>query len=82
MTDKDFKITKDAKYSIKCIDAEDMEAVFRGYSMIGSDTSLVLELGSGRVRFLPVSQIIYLDLIEDAPQVADVTKKCDGIYYG
>jgi hypothetical protein len=79
--DGEYAVTVGSKYIVDHGGEELTEGVFRGYSAMGSETAMVFELEGGKLRFINLAQIIYLDLIEPAPKK---TKKKDtgSVYYG
>lgn len=66
MSDPSFEMTVGSKYLIRSAEDEDTIGVFVGYSMVGSESALVIRLDGGRVRFFMVSQITYVDLLESS----------------
>lgn len=81
--DADYSITIGAKYSVNHGDEEQTVGVFKGFSAMGSETAMVFELENGTLRFISLSQIIYLDLLKDAPkEKASKEKETGSVYYG
>ena len=81
---KEFMITEGSRYKISHGEDDLTEGVFRGLSVIGNDTAMVFELADGILRFINTSQIIYMDLLESAPNT-DAEKKAssdNSVYYG
>lgn len=81
MSDKDLEITKGWKYLVKMIDNGTAVGAFAGYSMIGSESAIVLEMDDKKLRFIPSTQIAYLDLLE-SKEKKDASKKGSDVYYG
>ena len=79
METKDFSLTVDGKYKIDLGDDFEVTGIFKGYSSLGSEIALVIEMDGGQLRFVPVRQIRYMDQIE-LPKPEDEPKKVD-IYY-
>ena len=81
---KEFMITEGSKYKVNHGEDELTEGIFRGLSVIGNDTAMVFELADGILRFVNTSQIIYMDLIEAAPNdsAEPVSKAYNSVYYG
>ena len=79
MESKEFSLTVGGTYNVKITDDDSAKGVFKGYSSIGSDIAVVIELEPGSLRFVPVSQIRYIDQIS-LPKSEDEPKKVD-IYY-
>jgi uncharacterized protein (DUF427 family) len=83
MTDNDLEICKGTKYLVRITEQkEDTIGVFKGYSMMGSETVLVMEMSGGKLRYIPVEQISYLDLLESGAKNEPEPKKGRDIYYG
>ena len=57
----------------------DFEGTFKGYSSLGNEIAVVIEMDGGRLRFIPVGQIQYMDQLV-LPKPEDEPKKVD-IYY-
>lgn len=62
--------------------SEDENAIghFKGYTMIGSESALVIEMDGGRVRYIPVSQISYMDLLESVEEKPSVKERPEHLY--
>ena len=52
---------------------------FRGYTVIGSETAVVIESG-GRVLYIPATAIVCMALVEQAPDKKQ--HAANEIYYG
>ncbi|MBQ8179417.1 MAG: hypothetical protein IJ026_03095 [Candidatus Methanomethylophilaceae archaeon] len=80
---EEFMITRGSKYRVNHGDEEFTVGVFRGLSVIGNDTAMVFELEDGVLRFISSAQIIFMDLLEQAPD-AEVPRKVEtgSVYYG
>lgn len=79
MESKDYSLTVDGTYRIALGDDIDVTGTFKGYSSLGNEIALVIEMNGGQLRFVPVKEIRYLDLIQ-LPKPEDEPKKVD-IYY-
>jgi len=78
MTDE-LEITKGWKYSVKNTKDEVIQGTFKGYSMIGGDTAMVLEIPE--MIYVPVSKILSITLLESGP-AEEPKKKEQGVHYG
>ena len=78
MTDE-FEMNKGWKYSVKNTKDEIISGTFKGYSMIGSETALVMETPD--IVYVPVSKILSITLTESGP-AAEPKKKEQGVHYG
>ena len=81
---REFMITEGSKYRV-CHGDDDQvtEGVFKGLSVIGNDSAMVFEIEGGVLRFINTTMIVYMDLLESAPE--DGTKKksdAGNVYYG
>ena len=82
-SDRDLEIVKGWKYLVKIAEEEDTIGTFRGYSMIGSESAVVIEIADKKLRFIPAEQILYMDLLENSQKEEPKTsKKGMDIYYG
>ena len=79
MDNKEFILKTDGKYLIRIADEDDTIGLFKGYSSLGGDVAMVIEMDGGRMRFIPLSQIVYIDELE-IPKSEEQPKKVD-IYY-
>ena len=77
--DNEFRLKADGKYNVKISEEIDISGTFKGYSSIGGEVAMVIEKDDGRKRFIPLSQIMYIDELEISETVEE-PKKVD-IYY-
>lgn len=80
MADTEIKFKTGGKYLVRIADEDDTIGIFKGYVAIGSDVALVIEMNDGKVRFIPIAQVVYIDVLE-TPDEDPVKKKLD-VYYG
>lgn len=66
-------------YSVEYGDSEISDGIFRGYTAIGDEPSLVLE-SEGRIFLIQAGQIIRMILVEEAPEEKAAPK--NDVYYG
>ena len=64
-------------YYVKMSEEDDVRGIFRGYSSLGSDVAMVIEKKDGMMRFIPLTQIIYIDQLykpvhEEQPKNIDI----------
>lgn len=83
---QEFKITAGAKYSVlyrvSTTQAERFEGVYKGLSVIASDTALVFDV-DGRIRFLNALLVSMMDELEPAPEEpAKKESPADSVFYG
>ena len=94
MTEHGYELKIGAKYLIRSAEDEDTIGVFSGYAIIGSESALVIRMDGGKgsaggtrylhgrkIRFLMVSQITYMDLLE-TPAEDERSKKRPEPFYG
>ena len=79
MESKDYSLIVGGNYYIDLGDDFSVQGVFKGYSSLGNEIAMVIEMNEGKLRFVPVRQIRYLDQIT-LPSTDDEPKKVD-IYY-
>ncbi len=79
MDNKEFILKTDGKYLIRIADEDDTIGLFKGYSSLCGDIAMVIEMDGGKKRFVPLSQIVYIDELE-IPKSEEQPKKVD-IYY-
>ena len=77
-----YSVTIGSKYSVNVGDDDPTIGVFKGYSAMGTETAMVFQLDDGKLRFINLQQIIYLDLLEDAPKKTPKKKDQGSVYYG
>jgi len=68
---ENYELKAGSKYDIHFSDDDtSFYCIFLGYSMMGTESAIVVKTISGRemVRFIPVSQIAYMDLVESAEE--------------
>ena len=64
---------------VKMTEEDDVRGIFRGYSSLGGDVAMVIEKNDGMMRFIPLTQIIYIDQL-NKPVAEEEPKNID-IYY-
>ena len=80
MTEAPYEITVGSKYLIRSAEDEDTIGVFAGYSMIGSESALVIRMDGGKIRFFMTSQITFMDLLESSGDDERSKKKPEPFY--
>ena len=82
---KETEITKGWTYQVNFGYATTMKSVkgvFAGYSMMGSETAVVIEASAG-LTYIPVNKISSIVLLEQkSEQVQPKKKEEPGVYYG
>lgn len=81
MAEKEFMLKAGGKYLVRIADEDDTIGIFKGYAALGGDVALVIELDKGKARFIPVCQVVYIDVLE-APESDVPEKKKMDLYYG
>ncbi len=80
MTNSEMTLNIGGRYSIKVADVDDTIGIFRGYCALGVDSALVIEMDGGKMRFIPIPQIVLIDVLDSgAPSEDD--RKAD-VNYG
>ncbi len=77
-----YEISKGSRCLIRTAEEDDTVGSFEGYVMMGSDTAMVVRMDGDRIRYIPVAQISYVDLLEAAEPVQAAPKSGNGPYYG
>ena len=77
--ERNFVLKQDGKYLIRIADEDDTIGIFKGYSSLAGEVAMVIEMDGGRMRFIPLAQIVYIDQLE-ASDTQEEPKKID-IYY-
>lgn len=77
-----YEISKGSKCLVRTGEEEDAVGLFAGYVMMGSDTAMVLRMDGDRLRYIPVAQISYVDVLEAADSEAPRPTGTAGPYYG
>ena len=65
---ENYELKVGSKYLVKTSEEEDTIGCFVGYSMIGTESAVVISTEGNRVRFIPVAQIVYIDLLQSAEE--------------
>jgi hypothetical protein len=78
----EFLVTVGSKCRVNHGDEEPTIGFFKGYSAMGTETAMVFELPDGTLRFINLAQIIYVDVLEDAPKGFSKKKEPGSVYYG
>ena len=79
MENKEIILKPEGKYLVRIADEDDTIGIFKGYSSLCGEVAMVIEIDGGRKRFIPLSQIKFLDQLE-VPKSEDLPSKVD-IYY-
>ncbi len=66
MTQESYELTAGSQYDVTVPEEEPIRGCFAGYTMIGTESAIVLKMDGDKIRFIPVAQILYIDLIEAA----------------
>ncbi len=67
---ENYELTVGSRYSVELPDDITIRGTFCGYSMIGTESAIVMKVENGRIRFIPVAQITYMDLLMSAEEPA------------
>ncbi len=79
MEEPNYSLKQDGKYLVRIADEDDTIGIFKGYSSLCGEVAMVVEIDGGKMRFIPLAQIVYIDQLE-APESEKQPKKVD-IYY-
>ncbi|MCQ2085964.1 MAG: hypothetical protein MJY54_00830 [archaeon] len=82
MITEEFMLNINGKYLVRVAEEDDTIGIFRGYSALGSDTAIAIEMDGGRIRLIPVAQIIYIDVLSSGEFETKDSDKNRGLYYG
>ena len=83
MADKDFMLNINGKYLVRIAGEDDTIGLFKGYLALGEDTAVAIEMESGRIRFIPLAQVVYIDVLETpSAEERKEPQKSRDIYYG
>ena len=68
MTQESYELTVGSMYSVNLPEDVTIRGSFAGYAMIGTESAIVLKVNGdeNKIRFIPVAQIVYIDLIQAA----------------
>ena len=80
-TERDLELARGSRYSVAFEKGDAVAGIFKGYSVVGSETSLVID-SDGTMQFIMVSHIRSITLLES--RTAEIKKKKEdpGAYYG
>ena len=80
MQEKGLELVRGSRYNVRFGKTEETTGVFKGYSMIGNETAVVIDSG-GTAQFIMAGHIISITLLESgSPEKA--RKDDPGVYYG
>ena len=79
MENKEIILKPEGKYLVRIADEDDTIGIFKGYSSLCGEVAMVIEMDGGKMRFIPLSQIKFLDQLE-VPRTEETVSKVD-IYY-
>ncbi len=82
LTENEFMLNKGGRYLIRIPEEEDTIGTFRGYCALGEDTALVIEMAEGKIRFVPTSQITYVDVLEAGVKERPASIARNDVNYG
>jgi len=68
-------------YSVTTEKEPRSKGVFKGYAMLGSESAIVIQLAGGATRLIPISRIVFIDLIGSADGKKE-EKRPESAYYG
>ncbi len=74
------KVTIGSKYLVRIADEEDTIGIFKGYCALGGDTALVIEMDGGKIRIIPVVQVVLIDILDSADPVNADSRTADVNY--
>ncbi len=75
-----YSLRPDSVYTVRFGKKEDeVTGTFRGYTVIGSETAVVIESDS-RILYIPAAAIAFMALVEQAPDKKQ--NAANDIYYG
>ena len=90
-TDKGFVLTRDSHYRIKSLESRDKpltsQGIFLGYTAIGNDEGICLELDEshgedkGKIRIIPTHMLVSIDVISAAVEGGEQDKEKTSVYY-
>jgi len=75
-------LTEGWRYSVVAGKDSVSEGVFGGYTMLGSESAVILRMSDGVIRMIPVASIVYIDLIESGERRRPDDKRPESVYYG
>lgn len=79
---ENYELKTGSKYLIRTCEEEDTIGHMAGYAMIGSESALVINVVEGRIRYIPVSQISFMELLESAEEEEKKPVKGTELLYG
>jgi sulfopyruvate decarboxylase TPP-binding subunit len=75
-------LTEGERYTVTTDKDQRSKGVFRGYTMIGGEPAIVMQLSGGMTRFIPIVRILYIDMVGPAEQRKAEEKRPESGYYG
>ena len=80
MSDTGYELTVGSKYLIRLPDEDDTIGLFMGYTMIGTESAVVVKMDGDRIRLIPVTGLTFLDLLESASQEPEHRSQPEHLY--
>jgi hypothetical protein len=82
VSDKETGLVEGWRYSVTTEKEPKSRGVFKGYTMLGSESAIVLQLSGGMIRMIPIVRIMHIDLIGPGERKRTEEKKPESGYYG
>lgn len=74
MVNSEMTLNIGGRYSVKVADVDDTVGTFKGYCALGVDTAIVIETDDGKVRLIPIPQIVLIDVLDSGAPSKDERK--------
>ena len=75
-------LTEGWKYSVIMDKGPVSDGTFKGYTMLGTESAIIIQMPEGTVRTIPVASIVYIDLVESGERKRQDEKRPESVYYG
>ncbi|MBQ3737347.1 MAG: hypothetical protein II855_10545 [Candidatus Methanomethylophilaceae archaeon] len=80
MNGGNYELETGSKYLIRTAEDDDTIGRFAGYTMIGTESAIVVRMEGDKIRFIPVTQISYMDLLESCGEPEQKSSQPEHLY--
>ena len=75
-------LTEGWRYSVVIDNGPVSDGTFKGYTMLGTESAIIIQTSEGATRIIPVASVIYIDLTGSGESKPISEKKPESAYYG
>ena len=79
MASNEIALKEGVFYYVKLPEDDYARGKFKGYASLCGEVAMVIEMQDGKMRFIPIAQIVYID--QESPSIDEEKPKNIDIYY-